>query len=67
MKRKMIQTSETWGCSDCAWLFIPSPGPPVGRTFEEMKDNFRRERDSAFARHNCRKYPRLEKCAPLAS
>src|ERR1700686_2916810 len=42
LSRKLVRVKgesfEGWGCSDCAWVFIPS-GPPVGRSLDEMKRN----------------------------
>jgi hypothetical protein len=41
-----------WGCSQCAWVFSPSDALK-GKTIEEMKENYRLERDQAFAAHSC--------------
>ena len=61
MAREMIQVKriEGWGCSDCAWVFIPS-GPPVGNTMDEMKVNFAAQRDKEFVSHVCAKHPRTQ-------
>ena len=61
MAREMIQVKriEGWGCSDCAWVFIPS-GPPLGNTMDEMMLNFRAQRDKEFESHVCTKYPRTQ-------
>lgn len=52
-------TSERWACSDCDWAFHPA-GPPVGKSLEEMKQNFERRRDKEFLGHVCAQYPRLK-------
>jgi hypothetical protein len=49
-----------WGCSECAWVFKPS-GPPVGNSFKEMKENYRRLRDEESAAHVCAGRPRAKK------
>jgi len=58
--RRLIQTPHgvRWGCSDCAWEYIPPGGPPMGETLEEMKKNFLDARDREFDAHDCSKYPR---------
>lgn len=50
---------EGWGCSACAWLFHPS-GPPTGESLEDMKEEFERHRDTAFASHMCAEHPRTK-------
>ena len=61
--RKLIwiksERIESWACSDCSWLFRPS-GPPLGKSLEEMKENFERQRDTEFAAHACAKHPRTK-------
>jgi hypothetical protein len=44
----------SWGCSECAWVFIPS-GFPHGDTIDEMKRNFEVKRDKEFQSHVCSK------------
>jgi len=46
-----------WGCSECAWVF-KSSWPLVGKSIDEMKTQFEKERDTQFAAHVCAKYPR---------
>ena len=46
-----------WGCSECAWVFNPS-GPPVGNSFEEMKENYLQRRDEESAAHVCAEHPK---------
>lgn len=46
-----------WACSVCAWVFNAS-GPPVGRSIEEMKQRYARERDKEFAAHVRAAHPR---------
>jgi hypothetical protein len=50
-------TRADWTCSDCAWVFKPS-GPPLGRTIEEMKQNYERQGQKEFAVHACVQHPR---------
>jgi len=62
MPRELVQFEEQgvigWGCSACAWIFLPS-GPPEGTSMEEMKRNFQLKRDKEFASHICAKHPKL--------
>jgi hypothetical protein len=51
--------NEGWACSDCAWVFNPS-GPPLGVSLDEMKENFRLQRDKEFASHVCAQHPRAK-------
>src|SRR6266849_8744813 len=51
--------SESWACSQCAWVFKPS-GPPRGTTLDEMMQNFERQRDREFASHLCAEHPRTK-------
>jgi hypothetical protein len=51
--------SEFWACSECAWAFNPS-GPPLGKSLDEMIQNFERQRDKEFASHVCAKHPRTK-------
>ena len=45
-----------WACSACAWVFNV-PGPPVGKSIEEMKQRYEAERDKAFKSHVCAEHP----------
>jgi hypothetical protein len=49
-----------WGCSECAWVFRPS-GPPVGNSFQEMKENYLRLRDEESTAHVCAEHPGAKK------
>ena len=64
MRRKLVWTErpnfQGWCCSECAWVFNPL-WPLVGRTIDEMKENFEQERDKEFASHVCAKHPRAKK------
>jgi hypothetical protein len=46
-----------WACSVCAWDFN-APGPPVGKSIEEMKHRYEAEGDKAFKSHVCVAHPR---------
>jgi rubredoxin len=50
-------TRADWTCSYCAWVFKPL-GPPLGKTIEEMKQNYERQAQKEFAAHVCAEYPR---------
>jgi hypothetical protein len=41
-----------WGCSECAWMFNPS-GPPIGKSLDEMKQNFEVQLSAEFTSHSC--------------
>jgi hypothetical protein len=47
---------QRWTCTECAWVFDPS-WPLVGKTIDEMKDNFGQQRDTEFAAHVCAEHP----------
>jgi rubredoxin len=51
--------TEAWVCSECAWVFKPL-GPPVGKTLEEMKENFERQREKEFAAHVCAEHQKTK-------
>jgi hypothetical protein len=53
---------EGWGCSECAWVFNPS-GPPIGKTLEEMKQNFQMQLFEEFASHDCAEHLRVKAAA----
>ena len=54
------QNFQGWACTKCAWVFR-APGPPVGNSLEEMKQNYEQRRDKEFASHVCAQHPRAEK------
>jgi hypothetical protein len=60
MRRKLVWIEEQsfygWGCSECAWVFNPS-GSPTGKSLDEMKENYERQRDRDFATHVCSEHP----------
>jgi hypothetical protein len=45
------------GCSKCAWVFHPSD-PPICKSLDEMKRNFRMQLSLEFASHDCPEDPR---------
>jgi hypothetical protein len=59
MNRKLIWIEERpfgrWSCSECEWVFNAS-GSPTGKSLDEMKENYVRQRDKAFAAHVCADY-----------
>jgi hypothetical protein len=57
--RREVRRVSVWGCSACAWVFNPS-GSPVGRTIEEMIQNYEQQRDKDFAAHICAEHPRAK-------
>ena len=67
LSRKLVRVKgesfEGWGCSDCAWVFIPS-GPPVGRSLDEMKRNYEMKLSEEFASHTCVELPRMKTAKP---
>jgi hypothetical protein len=46
-----------WGCSQCAWIFIPT-GPPEGQTFNAMMRKYQERCGKEFAAHVCKEHPR---------
>lgn len=54
-----IETSRmwAWACSECTWTYRPS-GSPRGNSLDEMKQNYKRQRDKEFASHVCAEHPR---------
>lgn len=56
MARTMVWVKriEGWGCSDCAWVFVPT-GPPIGNTMDEMMQTFSAQRAKEFESHICNK------------
>jgi hypothetical protein len=63
MRRKLVWIEEQsfygWGCSECSWVFNPS-GSPTGKSLDEMKENYERQRDRDFATHVCTEHPRAK-------
>ena len=63
MGRKLVLSEvggfSVWGCSECALVFNPSESP-VGRTIEEMIQNYEWQRDKDFAAHVCAEHPRAK-------
>ena len=61
--RKLVRVEERsfkrWGCSECAWVFNPS-GPPVGRSLDEMKQNFQTQLSEEFASHDCANFRQVK-------
>jgi hypothetical protein len=49
-----------WACSECTWEFNPS-GVVVGKSIDEMKQNYERDRHRDFASHLCAEHPRAQK------
>jgi hypothetical protein len=41
-----------WGCSQCNWVFDPA-GQPIGKSFDEIKQNFQSQLTGEFASHRC--------------
>ena len=62
MRRKLLWIDEEpygrWGCSECKWVFNPS-GRPVGKSLDEMMQNYQQQRDNDFAAHLCADHPRV--------
>jgi len=61
MKRMLVwiehQGFGGFGCTECSWRFEPS-NEPVGKSFDEMKQNFESQRDKEFASHLCADHPK---------
>jgi hypothetical protein len=51
-----------WGCSKCAWGFTSSDAL-TGKSFDELMQNFKAQRDKEFASHVCAEHPRRAKNA----
>jgi hypothetical protein len=64
MTRKLVWIVEPsfrgWGCSECVWVFNP-PGSPTGKSIEEMKQDYEKQRDKDFGVHVCAEHPRAGK------
>lgn len=54
------QNFQGWACSECAWVFNPA-GPPAGRSLDDMKQNFERQRNKEFTSHLCAEHRKPEK------
>jgi hypothetical protein len=63
MRRKLVWIEEQrfigWGCSECAWLFNPS-GSPIGKSLDEMIQNYEEWREKEFAVHVCAEHSRAK-------
>jgi hypothetical protein len=64
MSRKLVwvegQGVNGWeGCSECAWVFIPS-GPPLGESLNERARNLDVQLSEEFAAHDCAEHPRVK-------
>lgn len=61
MRRKLVWVERAnfqgWACTDCAWVF-QSSWPLLGKTIDEIKTKFKKERDEAFSSHICAQHPR---------
>jgi hypothetical protein len=61
MHRKLVwierQNFQGYGCSECAWVF-KSSGTPSGKSLDEMKQDYERQRDKSFESHVCAEHPR---------
>lgn len=53
------QSFRGWGCSECAWMFHPHD-PPVGKSLDEMKQNFKMQLSEEFASHACAENPKVK-------
>jgi len=69
MRRKLVwidrKSFQGYGCSECAWVFKPS-GKPAGKSLDQMKRNYERQRDKHFVAHVCTKPPRGRQTKRLA-
>ena len=64
LSRKLVwvegQSVNGWeGCSECAWVFIPS-GPPLGESLNERARNLDVQLSEEFAAHDCAEHPRAK-------
>jgi hypothetical protein len=61
MRRKLVwverKNFQGWACTECAWGFN-AVGPIVGKSIEEMKEQYEQQRDQEFASHVCAAHPR---------
>jgi hypothetical protein len=62
MRRRLVWIDEEpfgrWNCSECKWVFSPS-GPPIGKSLDEMMQNYEQQRNKDFAAHLCADHPRV--------
>jgi hypothetical protein len=63
MSRKLAwvegQGVKGWeGCTECAWVFIPS-APPLGESLNERARNLDVQLSEEFAAHDCAEHPRV--------
>jgi hypothetical protein len=60
-RRKLVwaesQNFQGWACSECAWVFNSS-WPLAGKSIDEMKTKFGKQRDEEFESHVCAEHPR---------
>ena len=63
MRREMVWIEKEdfrgWACSGCAWKFSPT-GVPTGKTIDEMKQNYERQRDGDFESHVCAEHRKVQ-------
>jgi hypothetical protein len=61
--RKLVhiegQSFRGWCCSECAWMFHPYD-PPVGKSLDEMKQNFQMQLSEEFGSHACAENPKVK-------
>jgi hypothetical protein len=59
MNRKLIWVERPkfhgFGCSSCDWIFTSS-ARPVGKTFDELTQNYQTQMEKEFAAHDCAKF-----------
>jgi hypothetical protein len=64
MRRKLVwidrKSFQGYGCSECAWAFKPL-GTPAGKSLDEMKQDYERQRDKHFADHVCAEHSKGRK------
>jgi rubredoxin len=64
MRRRLVWVErpnfQRWTCTECSWVFNPS-WPLVGKTIDEMKENFGQQLDEEFASHVCAEHPKTTK------
>jgi hypothetical protein len=64
MRRRLVwidrKSFQGYRCSECAWLFKAS-GMPAGKSLDQMKRNYERQRDKHFADPVCAEHSRGRK------
>jgi hypothetical protein len=57
--RKLVWVTErksaAWGCSECAWFFLPIP--IAVNSFELLTMHLQEELEKEFASHDCTQHP----------